>query len=122
MAEYKWCHGTNCHKNKTQDRIRGSKGSKVLRTKKVTNRYGKSMYGNGGSNIWDYFCNHTCLMDYMAKHTQAVISIEPRHTPLETPIDDPKKVKHISNYTYSDGTQHTWTTTEIKERGVDTAE
>ena len=51
----------------------------------------KSMYGNGGANIWDYFCNHACLMDYMAKHTQAVISIEPRREPLETPIKDPVK-------------------------------
>ena len=35
MSEYKWCHGPKCHKSHTQDRIRGSKGSKVLRTKKV---------------------------------------------------------------------------------------
>jgi hypothetical protein len=74
------------------------------------------MYGNGGSDIWDYFCNHACLMNYMAKHTQAVISIEPRHTPLETPIDDPVKTKHETNW------GHSYTTTEIKERGVDTAE
>jgi hypothetical protein len=35
MSEYVWCHGTNCHKNHTVDRIRGSKGNKVLRTRKI---------------------------------------------------------------------------------------
>tara|TARA_R100001086_G_scaffold30890_1_gene14084 strand:- start:212 stop:544 length:333 start_codon:yes stop_codon:yes gene_type:complete len=91
MADFKWCHGPSCHTNETVDRIRGSKGNKVLRTKKVTNRYSKSMYGNGGASIWDFFCNHRCLMDYMAKHTQAVINIEPRREPLETKINDPVK-------------------------------
>jgi hypothetical protein len=35
MSEYNWCHGTKCHTKETQDRIRGSKGSKVLRTRKI---------------------------------------------------------------------------------------
>ena len=91
MSDYNWCHGPSCHTHKTQDRIRGVKGSKVLRTKKVTNRYGKSMYGNGGANIWDYFCNHQCLMDYMAKHSNEVVAIAPVNKPQETPIEDPKK-------------------------------
>ena len=112
MSNFNWCHGPSCHTNKTQDRIRGSKGSKVLRTKKVTNRYGKSMYGNGGASIWDYFCNHQCLMDYMAKHTQAVISIEPRRQPLETPINDPIKETNSNEW-------HSWTNTRIEKKGVD---
>ena len=32
---YYWCHGPSCHTKETQDRIRGSKGNKVLRTKKM---------------------------------------------------------------------------------------
>ena len=76
--DYNWCHGPKCHTNKTQDRIRGVKGSKVLRTKKVTNNKYKSMFGNGGASIWDYFCNHRCLMDFVSKHTQAMLNIEPR--------------------------------------------
>ena len=36
MSNFVWCHGPSCHKSHTQDRIRGVKGSKVLRTKKVT--------------------------------------------------------------------------------------
>ena len=35
MSNFVWCHGPSCHKSHTQDRIRGVKGSKVLRTKKV---------------------------------------------------------------------------------------
>ena len=35
MSNFVWCHGPGCHKSHTQDRIRGVKGSKVLRTKKV---------------------------------------------------------------------------------------
>ena len=87
MSNYNWCHGPECHTIHTQDRVRGSKGNKVLRTKKVTNKYGRSMFGNGGANIWDYFCNHRCLMDFVSKHTQAMLNIEPRTEPLETPID-----------------------------------
>ena len=90
MSDFNWCHGPECHTIHTQDRVRGSKGNKVLRTKKVTNRY-KSMYGNGGASIWHFFCNHRCLMDFMAKHTQAVISIAPRREPLEKKIKDPVK-------------------------------
>ena len=67
------------------------------------------MFGNGGGNIWDYFCNHQCLMDFMAKHTQAVINIAPRTEPLETPIEDPVKTTHTTSYGY------TYTTTKIKE-------
>ena len=35
MSDYNWCHGPDCHKHRTQDRIRGVKGSKVLRTRKI---------------------------------------------------------------------------------------
>ena len=31
----RWCHGPECHTKVTTDRVRGSKGSKVLRTRKV---------------------------------------------------------------------------------------
>ena len=35
MSDYNWCHGPKCHTNHTVDRIRGTKGNKVLRTRKV---------------------------------------------------------------------------------------
>ena len=116
MSDFKWCHGPICHKSHTQDRIRGSKGSKVLRTKKVkTTEWNRT-------NGYQYFCSTGCWNDFFLKYAQQCVAIAPRHEPLETPIDDPKKTVHTSNYTYPDGTQHTWTSTEIKERGVDTTE
>ena len=33
MSNFNWCHGPSCHTYETQDRIRGIKGHKVLRTK-----------------------------------------------------------------------------------------
>ncbi len=32
---FSWCHGPMCHTSRTTDRVRGQKGSKVLRTRKV---------------------------------------------------------------------------------------
>ena len=114
MSDFKWCHGPKCHKSHTQDRIRGSKGSKVLRTKKV-----KTTEWNA-TNGYQYFCSMGCWNDFFIKYAQQCVAIAPRNTPLETPIDDPVKTKHESTYTYPDGTRHSWTETEIKER-VDTS-
>ena len=96
MNDYNWCHGPECHTQQTQSRVRGTKGNKVLRTRRVKVYTGRSMFGNGGGSIWDYFCNHSCLMDYMAKHVQAVVNIAPRREALETNIKDP--VKDITKY------------------------
>ena len=108
MADYFWCHGPNCHVYTTQDRVRGSKGSKVLRTRKEK-QHNHPEY----VHMYSYFCSNNCYNEFANKHIEQIIRIAPRLEPLETPINDPKKVKHVSNYTYSDGTQHTWTTTEI---------
>ena len=108
MAEYHWCHGPECHTRATQDRVRGSKGSKVLRTRKI------KVNDNGWpSGFYKYFCSNSCYNDFADKYAEQVIRIAPRLEPLETPINDPKKTKHVSDYVYSDGTRHTWTTTEI---------
>ena len=110
MSEYKWCHGPKCHKSHTQDRIRGSKGSKVLRTKKVkTTEWNRT-------NGYQYFCSTGCWNDFFIKYAQQCVAIAPRHEPLETPIEDPKKVTHQSQY----NSDYSYTTTEIKER-VDTS-
>ena len=50
-------------------------------------------------------------MDFVDKHTQAMLNIEPRLEALETPIEDPKKTTHTYNYGYGD---RSYTTTEIK--------
>ena len=120
MSDYNWCHGTKCHTNHTQDRVRGSKGSKVLRTRKIKQEIDREWYHP--DQIYNYFCSQGCLFDFMRTHIQRIVALDPRNEPLETPIKDPKKVEHTSNYTYSDGTRHSWTTTEIEERGVDTAD
>ena len=117
MADYYWCHGPECHTRATQDRVRGSKGSKVLRTRKIKQH--RNEYYNVNS-AWNYFCSNSCQNDFWNTHGNAIRQIAPRLEPLETPIEDPKKTKHVSDYVYSDGTRHTWTTTEITK--LDNAE
>ena len=81
MSSYNWCHGPNCHTNHTQDRIRGVKGNKVLRTRKIgINKW------NVGS-VWSVFCSQGCYTDFFYKYWQQVITIAPRTEPLETPIE-----------------------------------
>ena len=84
MSNYNWCHGPSCHKSHTQDRIRGVKGSKVLRTKKIKHSDWNSQ---DRYNMFNYFCSQNCLMDYISKHLQSIIAIAPRTEALETPID-----------------------------------
>ena len=81
MSDYNWCHGPNCHTNKTQDRIRGVKGSKVLRTRKIAQN-------NWNANsVWSVFCSQGCYTDFFYKYWQEVIAIAPRLEALETPIN-----------------------------------
>ena len=89
---FKWCHGPNCHTNKTVDRIRGSKGNKVLRTRKITtNQWNQN-------SVWSVFCSQGCYTDFFYKHWQQVIAIAPRREALETPINDPWKTNPNSRY------------------------
>ena len=107
---FNWCHGTSCHKNHTTDRVRGSKGSKVLRTRKIKQEIDRAWYHR--DQVYNYFCSQGCLMDFIKTHMQRVVALDPRAEPLETPINDPETVKHETHY-------GRYTTTEIKERGVD---
>ena len=91
MSDYNWCHGPKCHTHKTQDRIRGVKGSKVLRTKKVP------YYGRDVHDWINYFCSQNCLMDFIKKHCNEMIALEPRLEALETPIEVTKET-HESPY------------------------
>ena len=106
---YNWCHGPNCHTQQTQSRIRGSGDNKVLRTIKIK----ENRYGNYQANIWNYFCNQGCLMDFIQTHSQAIRAIAPRREALETPIKDPIKETHNTEW------GRTWTNTRIEKRGVD---
>jgi hypothetical protein len=69
---HSWCHGTHCHEKRTQDRVRGVKGSKVLRTRRV--RWYQSNY----ESMWNYFCGQRCMTDYINEHLQSFIRIAPR--------------------------------------------
>ena len=102
MITHYWCHGTKCHKSHTTDRVRGSKGSKVLRTRKVKqNEWNKNSF-------FKYFCSNGCYNDFANANIERIVAIAPRNTPLETPINDPVKTDR--------GYYGQW---EITERGVD---
>ena len=99
MSDYNWCHGPKCHKHKTQDRIRGVKGSKVLRTRKIAqNKW-------NANNFWSHFCSRDCWTDFMYAHWEEFIRLHPRTECLETPIEDPVKEQNA----------YGWITTIIKE-------
>ena len=84
MSNFVWCHGPSCHKSHTQDRIRGVKGSKVLRTKKVA----QTKWNTGQHmSMYSYFCSQGCYNDFANTYVREVIAIAPRTEALETPIE-----------------------------------
>ena len=98
MSNFVWCHGPSCHKSHTQDRIRGVKGSKVLRTKKVP----QTTWNSGEHfNMYSYFCSQGCYNDFANKYVREVIAIAPRTEALETPIEVTKvQDTYWNNETY----------------------
>jgi hypothetical protein len=85
MSDFNWCHGPECHKRRTQDRIRGVKGSKVLRTRKISqNQWNKD-------SVFSVFCSQGCYTEFFYKYWQEVIAIAPRLEALETPINVTKE-------------------------------
>ena len=103
MSSFNWCHGPHCHTNDTQDRLRGVKGSKVLRTRKVAQHA-----WNSGERLsmFSYFCSNGCYDDFARKHIQEIIAIAPRTEALETPVN----VDKVQDTTYGG---HTYTRVEI---------
>ena len=99
MADFNWCHGPQCHEKHTVDRVRGVKGSKVLRTRKI-----KTYNGNRG--WYNFFCSQGCYDDFANKYIDQVLAIAPRTECLETPIFDPTRERHSNSY-------HSWYNTEI---------
>jgi len=96
MNDFNWCHGTKCHTYQTQDRVRGVKGNKVLRTKKVK----QSQYYNAQSS-WNWFCSHHCQQDFWNTYGAQIRAIAPRNEPLETPVNVSKEER---TSTWSDRT------------------
>jgi hypothetical protein len=94
MSDFNWCHGPSCHTKQTVDRVRGVKGSKVLRTRKIK-------INNWNRDTWaSYFCSQGCYDNFTVKHIQQVIAIAPRTECLETPILDPERKKHSHEYSW----------------------
>ena len=105
MSDFNWCHGPECHTKHTVDRVRGVKGSKVLRTRKV------KINNWNSSGPWSLFCSQGCYNDFFHKHVNEIVAIEPRTECLETPIKDPERTKHSSQGYYSN---YTWYDTKIE--------
>ena len=98
MSNFVWCHGPTCHGQHTQDRIRGVKGSKVLRTRKVRQ--------NTYIGMFSYFCSNGCYNAFANKHINEITAIAPRTDALETPVN----VDKVQDTTYGG---HTYTRVEI---------
>ena len=103
MSDFNWCHGPSCHKQHTVDRVRGVKGSKVLRTRKVKlNNWNKDSF-------YSKFCSNSCYNEFANKYANEITAIAPRTEALETPIKDPTKKVVQSNWG-----NHSWTTTTLE--------
>ena len=97
------CQGPECHTYKTQSRIRGVKGSKVLRTRNARYEVDNSYTW---SNPWEqYFCDERCMNNWLAKHmTQLINYVGINTKPQETPIVVEKETKEGWRGTYTDTT------------------
>ena len=91
MSNFNWCHGPECHTKHTVDRVRGVKGSKVLRTRKIKLNQWNS------SGQWGFFCSNHCQNDFWKTYATQIVAIAPRTEALETPINITKEV-HESTY------------------------
>ena len=96
-----WCHGPSCHTIQTQSRVRGSGDNKVLRTIKI--KHDSNYRSNEYYSMFNYFCNQSCLMEFVEHNIQGMIALAPRREALETPINDPKK--ETIEYSYGNNTR-----------------
>ena len=95
MSNYNWCHNDKCHTYHTTDRIRGSKGNEVLRTRKIKILEQMPYYYQGWEN---HFCKVGCLFEYIKKHIDRIVEIAPVREPSETPIE--VKTEKVQEYRF----------------------
>ena len=100
MMTYNWCHNPDCHTYHTTDRIRGVKGSKVLRTRKIKVHEPLPRWYQGWEN---HFCRVNCFFNYVKKHITNIVAISPVHEPSETPIDVVKEKIETHRYNWNSG-------------------
>jgi len=80
------CQGPKCHTYETQSRVRGIKGSKVLRTRKA--RFNMNVNRDWIRNWEHYFCDERCMNDWLDVHMVQLINyVGIKNIPSETPID-----------------------------------
>ena len=114
MSDYNWCHNPDCHTYPTTDRIRGVKGNKVLRTRKIRVKDidWTDTYYQGWEN---HFCRIACFFQYVKKHIAEIVALAPVHEPSEKPID--VQVVHHPQHTTDYGwTRRAWTEKKIIEK------
>ena len=109
MSQYNWCHNPKCHTYHTTDRIRGVKGKKVLRTRKIRVKDPLPRWWQGWEN---HFCKVGCLMDFIKHNLTSIIAIAPVHQASEQPIDV-QVIKHPERTTEYGWTQKAWTEKRI---------
>ena len=118
MSNYNWCHNPDCHTIETQSRVRGSGENKVLRTVRI--RIGSHWREE---SIFDFFCNNSCLFQFLHKFRQEIANIRPVKQPSETPIKV-KKEKYESYRYQHNGTELQrvpYQATRTKIKSVDNA-
>ena len=95
------CQGPECHTYKTQSRIRGPKGSKVLRT-----RFARCDFTPEHRSFWeDFFCDERCLHAWLKVHlNNLMLSVGINTKPNETPIVVEKETLEGWRGTYVDTT------------------
>jgi hypothetical protein len=84
------CQGPICHEYETQSRVRGVKGSKVLRTRNARYDLQDSKYNDSEwVKPWEfYFCDERCMNVWLNTHmTQLINYVGLKNKPNETPID-----------------------------------
>ena len=116
MSDYNWCHNPKCHTYHTTDRIRGVKGSKVLRTRKIRIRdYSQSYYWQGWEN---HFCRVACFFEFVKQNINSIIAIAPVTQASETLIDVVKEKVETYRYNWNSGSPerepHTYYQQKIK--------
>ena len=89
MSELKLCQGPDCHTYHTQDRLKGTKGSKTYQTRRRSNLY----YGQGN------FCDQRCMYDWFNKYGPRAVDhfgrlTEPKHLTEEN--------AWVKDYTWTD--------------------
>ena len=97
MSDYNWCHNPDCHTIHTQSRIRGTGDNKVLRTRKVKIGFASDWY----NPIWDYFCNQSCLMQFLKQFATEIANTYSVKQPSETPIKVVKEKYDTQRYQYT---------------------